>query len=430
VEKLQEYGNEKRKKIVEFMLELRKLFALMVGTQRKYVDPTRAVDILRGSIGTQDNQNRDILSLETNNQQDVSEFTHKVLEWVEEAFKEDSGGGQGANGKSESEIMQMDADCEKENNEEKVVPADEGQQDPAEGTNQMSRLFYGKFLTEGRIHGDDFVRQEAFGQWPLQVNINTNNIHESLENSLAHESLEAANTTCSSSAGDAQQKSGQERWFLRLPPVLFLTLSRFHYNKERKTAEKIHNRVDFPERIFMDRYVADNKVVIRQKREEVRALKERRALLKARLDKFTHYGSEDPSSSSMALPQILQRTLDFAKSIPVPPTVASLAVSNLMQVDSPCSSPKMTPASSLSNLAAAAAVAAAASAADGSNQFSNECDEAMDVEMTPTEPDQGESAGCDERASTAERARGDLDDPHPRLVTEVELRILQVRFIE
>ena len=42
---------ERRKKIVEFMLELRKLFALMVASQRKYVDPSRAVDILRGSIG-------------------------------------------------------------------------------------------------------------------------------------------------------------------------------------------------------------------------------------------------------------------------------------------------------------------------------------------------------------------------------------------
>lgn len=42
---------ERRKKIVEFMLELRHLFALMVASQRKYVDPTKAVEILRGSIG-------------------------------------------------------------------------------------------------------------------------------------------------------------------------------------------------------------------------------------------------------------------------------------------------------------------------------------------------------------------------------------------
>ena len=67
---------------------------------------------------------------------------------------------------------------------------------------------------------------------------------------------------------------------------------------ERKTAEKIHNRLDFPERIFMDRYVANNKVVTRQKREEVRALKEKRALLKARLNKFTHFGTSPPDAAT------------------------------------------------------------------------------------------------------------------------------------
>ena len=429
LEKLQEFGNDRRKKIVEFMLELRKLFALMVGTQRKYVDPSRAVDILRGSIGTLNNQNRDILTIEANNQQDVSEFTHIVLEWVEEAFKDDPATAQG--GKSETEAMQMDADCEKENNEEKEV-AEAKKANAADNlteSNPMSRLFYGKVLTEGSIHGDAFVREEAFGQWPLQVNTFTN-IHESLENSLAHENLDPANTTCSSSVAgaDAQGKSGQERWFLRLPPVLFLELSRFQYNMERKTAEKIHNRLEFPERILMDRYVADNKVVTRQKREEVRALKEKRAQLQARLDKFTNYGG-DGKGQEMALPRILQRTLDFAKSSPFSAPAATaasnLAVSNLMQVDSPCGSPKMTPASSLTNLAS--------SSGGGVAQNSlNDCDEAMDVEMSSAEPTkEAESAGCDSTSAnlseTAAVTKNDGSDPHPRSVTEAELRVLHVR---
>ena len=136
--------NSRHKKIVEFMLELRKLFALLVASQRKYVDPTRAVDILRASFGGMvnvlENQSRtlssagvansngpsgdvtgsngqgvstttggantnsnigaaststnnvnaqgnNVLIMMDNNQQDVSEFTHIVLEWVEEAFK-------------------------------------------------------------------------------------------------------------------------------------------------------------------------------------------------------------------------------------------------------------------------------------------------------------------------------------------------------
>ena len=62
------------------------------------------------------------LNIETNNQQDVSEFTHIVLEWVEDAFKGDS--KQGQHQKSENcTAMQTDEGepgdgKEKENNEE------------------------------------------------------------------------------------------------------------------------------------------------------------------------------------------------------------------------------------------------------------------------------------------------------------------------
>lgn len=72
-------------------------------------------------------------------------------------------------------------------------------------------------------------------------------------------------------------------------------------------AEKTHNRLEFPEQIFVDRYMSNNKVIVRRKREEVRALKEKRASLKSRLEKFTNYGE-----SKLELPSILQKTLEFA----------------------------------------------------------------------------------------------------------------------
>jgi len=62
------------------MLELRKLFSLLVGSHKKYVDPSCAVDILRGLLGGAENHSN-------NEQQDVSEFTHRLLDWLEEAFK-------------------------------------------------------------------------------------------------------------------------------------------------------------------------------------------------------------------------------------------------------------------------------------------------------------------------------------------------------
>ncbi len=71
-----------------------------------------------------------------------------------------------------------------------------------------------------------------------------------------------------------------------------------------------------------------NKTVTRAKRELVRALKEKRRLLKERLDKFTSYGggqeitgsvqdassSPLPNTNRMSLPEVLQYTLSFAMS--------------------------------------------------------------------------------------------------------------------
>ena len=281
-------------------------------------------------------------------------------------------------------------------------------------------------MTEGSIQGQPFVRTEAFGQWPLQVNT-FRDIHETLENSTAHEYFDqASSATPSVSAANPVSSilsspnpisaptvpsSGQERWFTQLPPVLVLELSRFQFNTERKAAEKIHNRLEFSDKIFMDRYMHNNRDITRRKRDEVRRLKEKRAHFKTRLEKFTNYrgsaAQEVVNSSSntmtssapnentsnpnvLPLPTILQYALDFANAAMSPSNLGNSTVTSsvaqtrgcdvsmnspsndalgaththvqpqagpiqhlhqsAMQVDSPCGSPKVTPASSVSNL--------------------------------------------------------------------------------
>ena len=63
------------------MHELRKLFALMIGSKRKYVDPSKAVEILKEAFTSGSGL--------TDSQQDVSEFQHKLLEWLEDAYRSD-----------------------------------------------------------------------------------------------------------------------------------------------------------------------------------------------------------------------------------------------------------------------------------------------------------------------------------------------------
>ena len=206
------------------MLELRKLFALLVGSQRSCVDPSQAVGILRGTMGGEGQF--------TNSQQDVSEFTHNLLDWLEEAFKITD---KFESGRSKADLCDpnaMDSESEKcdmekeavEDKKIKEVTVVDRDKPASSGTisNPMKDLFYGLVKIEGRNQGNVFTKEEPFGQWPLQVN-SFSDIHESLNASTAHENIDTSSQSDLVSAANGQstavRNSGQERWFTKLPPV-------------------------------------------------------------------------------------------------------------------------------------------------------------------------------------------------------------------
>lgn len=263
------------------MNELRPLFALLGATRRKYVDPGRALELLREAFagggggaagGSQGNPGS---ASQSQQQQDVSEFTHKLLEWLEEAFQL--------------------ARCTN-------LPNEVGTPRPAP-TNPMLDLFYGRFRCEGESEGIRFSREEAFGQYPLQVS-GFSDIHESLEAATTNLEPEASSApgTC---------RLGQESWFTKLPPVLVFELSRFRFNQQLGKPEKIHHRLDFPEQLYLDRYMEYNKNITLSKREEVRRLKAEWERLHKCLNKYVQYGS---GPKRVPLQDVLQYTLEFVES--------------------------------------------------------------------------------------------------------------------
>ncbi|XP_036304563.1 ubiquitin carboxyl-terminal hydrolase 25 isoform X10 [Pipistrellus kuhlii] len=253
--------NQKEHRNLPFMCELRYLFALLVGTKRKYVDPSRAVEILKDAFKSSDSQ-----------QQDVSEFTHKLLDWLEDAF-------------------QMKA--EEETDEEKPK-------------NPMVELFYGRFLAVGVLEGKKFENTELFGQYPLQVN-GFKDLHECLEAAMIEGEIESLHSENSG-------KSGQEHWFTELPPVLTFELSRFEFNQALGRPEKIHNKLEFPQVLYLDRYMHINREITRIKREEIKRLKDYLTVLQQRLERYLSYGS---GPKRFPLVDVLQYALEFASSKPV-----------------------------------------------------------------------------------------------------------------
>ncbi|XP_056100541.1 ubiquitin carboxyl-terminal hydrolase 25 isoform X6 [Rhinichthys klamathensis goyatoka] len=254
--------NQKEHRNLPFMQELRRLFSLLVGSKRKYVDPSRAVEILKDAFKSSESQ-----------QQDVSEFTHKLLDWLEDAF-------------------QIKAEEDREGEKPK---------------NPMVELFYGRFLAVGVLEGKKFENTEMFGQYPLQVN-GFKDLHECLEAAMIEGEIESLHSAENSA------KSGQEHWFTELPPVLTFELSRFEFNQALGRPEKIHNKLEFPSMLYMDRYMDRNRDITRIKREEIRRLKEHLTVLQQRLERYLSYGS---GPKRFPLADVLQYAMEFASSKPV-----------------------------------------------------------------------------------------------------------------
>ncbi|XP_035636241.1 ubiquitin carboxyl-terminal hydrolase 25-like isoform X1 [Oncorhynchus keta] len=255
--------NQKEHRNLPFMQELRNLFSLMVGSKRKYVDPSCAVEILKDAFKSSESQ-----------QQDVSEFTHKLLDWLEDAF-------------------QMKAEEDRAGEKPK---------------NPMVELFYGRFLAVGVLEGKKFENTEMFGQYPLQVN-GFKDLHECLEAAMIEGEIESLHSSAENSA-----KSGQEHWFTELPPVLTFELSRFEFNQALGRPEKIHSKLEFPSMLYMDRYMDRNREITRIKREEIRRLKEHLTLLQQRLERYLSYGS---GPKRFPLADVLQYAMEFTSSKPV-----------------------------------------------------------------------------------------------------------------
>ncbi|CAL9684958.1 unnamed protein product [Knipowitschia caucasica] len=247
------------KRNLAFMQELRCLFALMVGSTRRFVDPSAAVELLRDAFRTSEAQ------------QDVSEFTHKLLDWLEDAFQ------LAANGKEEKDKLK----------------------------NPMVQLFYGTFVTERMHEGKTLCNMEQFGQYPLQVN-GFNNLDECLEGAMVEKEIESLHS-------DHCITSGRERWFKTLPPVLTFELSRFEFNTQLGRPEKIHKKLEFPQIIYMDRYLHRNIQLTHERRSTVKKLKEQLAVLQQKYECYKNYGS---GPTKYPLTDMLQFVLEFATTKP------------------------------------------------------------------------------------------------------------------
>lgn len=78
--------------------------------------------------------------------------------------------------------------------------------------------------------------------------------------------------------------------------------------------KKIHNKLEFPQVLYLDRYMHRNREITRIKREEIKRLKDYLTVLQQRLERYLSYGS---GPKRFPLVDVLQYALEFASSKPV-----------------------------------------------------------------------------------------------------------------
>ncbi|XP_070128920.1 ubiquitin carboxyl-terminal hydrolase 28 isoform X9 [Equus przewalskii] len=259
----------------------------------------------------------------------------------------------------------------------------------------MVQLFYGTFLTEGVREGKHFCNNETFGQYPLQVN-GYRNLDECLEGAMVEGDIELL-------PSDHSVKYGQERWFTKLPPVLTFELSRFEFNQSLGQPEKIHNKLEFPQIIYMDRYMYRSKELIRSKRECVRKLKEEVKVLQQKLERYVKYGS---GPARFPLPDMLKYVIEFASTKPASESSSSQSDARLTLPVSSVHSPG-------SDLTSEESTSKESSSQDVESSFSS-CEDCLHKSETVNNPLRAS------RSSMEMPAR-----PAPRTVTDEEINFVK-----
>lgn len=229
----------------EFMSELRKLFALLLASNRKYVDPSKVFRVLK-----RHERHMNISDGLYNNQQDVSEFTHCLLDWIEEVFRAKSF----KKGMEDLPVSNSEGPQSVERGETRGdVEAKEGDYRSKLLVSPVQELFYGSKEETKRTCEGEVVesRETEFAQYMLTV-AGCRTFHDSMEESL-----------CPKLEGEQPQSTSYEHWITRLPPVFLFELNRFDFNHKEKTTEKVHSVFRFPKEIFMDRYLSANKELVR-----------------------------------------------------------------------------------------------------------------------------------------------------------------------
>ncbi|CAF1147249.1 unnamed protein product [Adineta steineri] len=253
---------------ISFTEELRDLFILMLKSPRCSINPDRALKKFKNT--------RKLCGIDFSHE-DCSEFAIHLIDLVELAFE--TVGKNLTNTDNRTTTMNF--------------------------LNPINTLVTGEVIVERNEHKS--IR-EALRQINIQM-IDSTNLYDGLETLW----LGSANESLSS-----QQAIVEQRWLTRLPPVLFICLNRYRFSQITKQASKIIAPFEFYPKLYLDRYMLINKVLILQKREIAKKLYAQLHDLENTLNSYLKYPC---NNESFSLANAIRVVYEYATGCRLNPTL-------------------------------------------------------------------------------------------------------------
>jgi ubiquitin carboxyl-terminal hydrolase 25/28 len=223
-------GNETRRS-VQLVQELRKLFALMLNSRGKFVNPQGLLMLLEKTTAEDGTAKSGVLQL--GHQEDVGEVALKFLDTLDAGLKAIATPVQGT----------------------------ESQSSEGAGRTMVERLFMGEQFQVYRSDTAKIGEGETSPFWAQILEVSWGDVYRALEHatSSTFEYDLPAQQGQDGSGGSSPGKTTahSELWLKRCPQVFFFHLNRASYNDALKTGVKLHGQFEFEDWLYLDTFAYD-----------------------------------------------------------------------------------------------------------------------------------------------------------------------------
>ncbi|KAM3142595.1 hypothetical protein pb186bvf_005254 [Paramecium bursaria] len=258
--------SQKLKTSIELVLQLQGIFVSMIGSDKKYVDPTNVVKSICDDFGNH---------LPIGDQKDVGEFNSFFLSRIEEGLQSGQIKKSMINDQeppSQSRILQ-DSSLLRQHSfaltEDSLV----------------AKLFFGKqkqileYKSKGKIEQNQ--KDEIFNFIPLDVR--QGNVYDAFDSYLVNH-IENYKTD-----HDETVAATQYNWISEPPQTLSFQIQRVSYDQQKNESVKINDAFQFEQEFYIDRFLYYNANQYLKIREQIQKIKDEQKAIRRNLNSLNQF---------------------------------------------------------------------------------------------------------------------------------------------